>query len=100
MGGSPLLVLRRVALRGALAPTLAVAGVLVGGLLSGTVLVENVFQIPGLGQLMTTAFQKQDYPLALGGCVATAVVFLLLNLLVDLVTMVVDPRVRQGAANS
>ncbi|NUU20018.1 MAG: ABC transporter permease, partial [Streptomycetaceae bacterium] len=96
MGSSRTQVLRRVALRGAVVPTLTVAGVLIGGLLSGTVLVESVFQIPGLGQLMVTAFQRQDYQLALGGCVATAAVFLLLNLVVDLLYLVVDPRTRQG----
>lgn len=100
MGSSRLEVLRRVALRGAVVPTLTVAGVLIGGLLSGTVLVENVFQIPGLGQLMVTAFQRQDYQLALGGCVATAAIFLLLNLIVDLLYLVVDPRTRQGLARA
>ncbi|MDI2125274.1 ABC transporter permease [Yinghuangia seranimata] len=100
MGSSRTQVLRRVALRGAVVPTLTVAGVLIGGLLSGTVLVENVFQIPGLGQLMVTAFQRQDYQLALGGCVATAAIFLLLNLVVDLLYLVVDPRTRQGLARA
>ncbi|WP_406281043.1 ABC transporter permease [Embleya sp. NBC_00896] len=96
MGGSRLLTLRRVALRGALVPTLTVAGVLIGGLLSGTVLIENVFQIPGIGQLMVTAFQRQDYPLALGACVATSAIFLVLNLVVDLLYPLVDPRTRGG----
>ncbi|MGR6999658.1 ABC transporter permease [Yinghuangia aomiensis] len=62
MGSSRLDVLRRVALRGAVVPTLTVAGVLIGGLLSGTVLVENVFQIPGLGQLMVTALPTPGLP--------------------------------------
>lgn len=96
MGASRTQVLRRVALRGAVVPTLTVAGVLIGGLLSGTVLVESVFQIPGIGQLMVTAFQRQDYQLALGCCVATAAIFLVLNLVVDLLYLVVDPRTRQG----
>lgn len=96
MGGSRLLTLRRVALRGALLPTLTVAGVLLGGLLSGTVLIENVFQIPGIGQLMVTAFQRQDYPLALGACVATSAIFLLLNLVVDLLYPLLDPRTAAG----
>ncbi|WTW98049.1 ABC transporter permease [Streptomycetaceae bacterium NBC_01309] len=100
MGSSRAQVLRRVALRGAVVPTLTVAGVLIGGLLSGTVLVESVFQIPGLGQLMVTAFQRQDYQLALGGCVATAAIFLVLNLVVDLLYLVVDPRTRQGLARA
>lgn len=96
MGASRTEVLRRIALREAVVPTLTVAGVVVGGLLSGTVLVENVFQLPGLGQLMVTAFQREDYPLALGGCIATAAIFLVLNLLVDVLYFVADPRMRQG----
>ena len=58
-------VVRRIALPNAVLPTLAVMGLAIGGLVSGTVLIENVFQLPGLGQLMVTAFVRRDYPLAL-----------------------------------
>lgn len=89
-------VTRRIALRRAAPPTLAVAGLVVGGLLTGTVLVENVFQLPGLGQLMVTAFTRDDYPLALGTALVTAVVLLTVNLGVDVALHVLDPRTRPG----
>lgn len=94
MGMPRRLMMKRIAIRNAIIPTLTVIGVLLGGLVSGTVLVESVFQIPGLGQLMVTAFLRQDYPLALGCSVFTAVIFLGLNLVVDALYFVVDPRTR------
>jgi len=87
-------VTRKLALRRAAPPSLAVAGLVVGGLLTGTVLVENVFQIPGLGSLMVTAFTRDDYPLALGCALVTAVVLLSVNLAVDVVLHLLDPRTR------
>lgn len=84
----------RIGVRNAVIPTLTVMGILLGGLVSGTVLVESVFQIPGLGQLMVTAFLRQDYPLALGCSVFTAITILMLNLVVDALYYVVDPRTR------
>lgn len=87
-------VTRKLALRRAAPPSLAVAGLVVGGLLTGTVLVENVFQIPGMGSLMVTAFTRDDYPLALGCALLTAVVLLSVNLAVDVVLHLLDPRTR------
>lgn len=95
MGMPERALVRRIALRNALTPTLAVMGVLLGGLVSGTILIENVFQIPGLGQLMVTAFVRRDYPLALGATVVTATIFLVLNLVIDVVSALVDPRTRR-----
>lgn len=86
-------IMRRIALRNAFIPTLTIMGMLIGGLVAGTVLVENVFQLPGLGQLLVTAFVRQDYPLALGACITTATIFLLLNLVVDVLHVLVDPRI-------
>lgn len=87
-------VTRRLALRRAAPPSLAVLGLVVGGLLTGTVLVENVFQLPGMGQLMVTAFTRDDYPLALGTALVTAVVLLTVNLVVDVTLHLLDPRTR------
>lgn len=95
MGMSQRRLMGKVAVRNAVIPTLTIMGVLLASLMSGTVLVESVFQIPGLGQLMVTAFLRQDFPLALGASIATGVVFLLLNLIVDALYYIVDPRVRQ-----
>ncbi len=100
MGMSQGRLLRKVAVRNAVIPTLTIMGVLLASLVSGTVLVESVFQIPGLGQLMVTAFLRQDYPLALGASIATAVIFLLLNLVIDALYYVVDPRVRMQLKTS
>jgi peptide/nickel transport system permease protein len=94
MGMTRRQLLRKVAVRNAVIPTLTIMGVLLAGLVSGTVLVESVYQIPGLGQLMVTAFLRQDYPLALGASITTGALFLLLNLVVDTLYYVVDPRVR------
>lgn len=96
MGMSRFLVLRRIGVRNAIIPALTVIGVMFGSLISGTVLVESVFQVPGLGQLMVTAFLRQDYELALGSAVFTAIIFLGLNLVVDLLYYVVDPRMREA----
>ena len=98
MGMSERHILTRIALRNAAPSTITVAGLLIGGLVSGTVLVENVFQLPGLGQLMVLAFVRQDYPLALGTALATAVIFLGLNLAVDVAVVAFDPRARQRMA--
>lgn len=100
MGMSERHILTRIALRNAAPSTITVAGLLIGGLVSGTVLVENVFQLPGLGQLMVLAFVRQDYPLALGTALATAVVFLGLNLAVDVAVVAFDPRTRQRMAQA
>lgn len=96
MGMSRRQVVAHIALRNAAPTGATVAGLIIAGLLSGTVLVENVFQLPGLGQLMVNAFGRQDLPLAMGAAAVTALIYLGLNLVVDLVLAVVDPRVRQA----
>lgn len=94
MGMTDRQVLMRVAARNAAPTGVTVIGLVVAGLLAGTVLVENVFQLPGLGQLMVNAFGRMDHPLAIGAAAVTAVIFLGLNLVVDLLLAAVDPRVR------
>jgi peptide/nickel transport system permease protein len=89
-------VLGRIALRAVAPSTVTVVGLLLGGLVSGTLLVENVFALPGLGQLMVTAFTRGDHPLALGTALVTALVFLGLNLAVDVAVVALDPRARRG----
>lgn len=98
MGMAEHQVLRRIALRAVAPSTVTVVGLLLGGLVSGTLLVENVFALPGLGQLMVTAFTRGDHPLALGTALVTAVVFLGLNLLVDVAVVALDPRARRRLA--
>lgn len=98
MGMAEHQVLGRIALRAVAPSTVTVVGLLLGGLVSGTLLVENVFALPGLGQLMVTAFTRGDHPLALAAALVTAVVFLGLNLVVDVAVVALDPRARRRLA--
>ncbi len=81
-------------LRNALTPVLTVAGLQMGSLLGGTVLVEYVFNWPGLSSLLVTAVDQRDYPEVQGIVLVISVLFILLNLAVDLCYSVLDPRVR------
>lgn len=87
----------RYALRNAFLPTLTVIGVQAGYLLGGAMLVETVFAIPGLGRLIIGAVTARDYPLVQGGVLVTVMIFVAVNLVVDSLYAVVDPRVRRGA---
>jgi peptide/nickel transport system permease protein len=77
-------------------PVITVAGVSVGILLGGAVVIEQVFSLPGVGRLIIGAIQRRDYPVIQGGLLLTATIFVLVNLLVDLLYAAVDPRVRYG----
>jgi peptide/nickel transport system permease protein len=83
----------RHALRNAALPALTVLGYIVGNLLAGTVVVETVFTRPGLGRLTVAAVGMQDIPLVQGIVVFAAAVFVLVNLLVDLIYPLLDPRI-------
>lgn len=78
----------------ALLPVLTVAGISLGSFLGGLVIVENVFAWPGMGQLMLGAVYSRDFPVVQSGLIVVAVLFILANLLVDLVSGLIDPRVR------
>ncbi len=82
------------ALRNASLPVLTVIGVDVGYLLGGVIVAEAVFNYPGIGQLAISALGTRDYPLIQALAIGSAAVFVLLNLLIDLLYAVVDPRVR------
>lgn len=82
-------------LRNALLPLVTVTGVQLAYLLSGVVVVEIVFSWPGLGQLALQSVQDRDYPVLQGAVLLFAVVFLLINLLVDLLYSRIDPRIRR-----
>ncbi|MBE2998448.1 ABC transporter permease [Nocardiopsis sp. HNM0947] len=85
------------ALSGGVLPTLTLVGVVTGELLAGAVVVETVFSRPGIGRITATAVEAQDLPLVQGVVLLAAVVFVLANLLVDLLLPLLDPRVRIGA---
>lgn len=86
-------VLRWHVLRNALVPLVTVTGVQLAYLLSGVVVVEIVFAWPGLGQLALQAVQARDYPVLQGAVLLFAAIFLLVNLLVDLLYARLDPRI-------
>lgn len=84
----------RHALKNALIPILTVVGLQAGQLLGGAVLTESVFAWPGIGRFMVDAIQARDFPIVQGGVLLTAMTFVLINLLVDLLYGVVDPRIK------
>jgi len=82
------------ALRNALIPTVTVFGLTAASLLAGAVLTETIFSWPGIGSFAVTAALKLDYPALLGVTLVVAVVYVLINLLVDIVYGLLDPRIR------
>jgi len=93
--GERVLLLRH-ALRNALTPTLTLAGLALPVLLSGSVLVETVFGWPGMGRLAAEAIGRRDYPMVTAAAILAAVLVVLGNLLADLATRIVDPRLRRA----
>lgn len=88
------LVLVRHGLPNALVPILTVIGIIVGGLLGGAVVVEQVFSLPGVGRLIIDAILSRDFPVIQGGLLFLALIYLVVNLIVDMLYALVDPRVR------
>ena len=82
------------ALRNALVPVITVAGLEFGRLLAGAVLTETVFTWPGIGRLLVDSILARDYPVVQGAVMLIAISFILVNLVVDLVYGVIDPRIR------
>lgn len=93
-GLATIIVYRRHALNNALLPIVTVWGTGLAGLLSGTLLVEVIFSWPGMGRLLVDSIAARDYPSVQGLVVTFAVIYALLNLLVDLIYPLVDPRIR------
>ncbi|WP_110241531.1 ABC transporter permease [Nocardioides gilvus] len=86
-------------LRNALLPVITVLGVQTGFLLGGSVVVETVFGIPGLGRLLVESFTIRDYPITIGVMMFIAAVFVFVNIVVDLLYGVINPRIRIGYAS-
>ncbi|MGH7279317.1 MAG: ABC transporter permease [Candidatus Rokuibacteriota bacterium] len=84
------------ALRNALIPVVTVAGVQFGYIVGGIVVVEDVFTLPGVGRLLLDAIFQRDYPVVQGVILLLAAAFMALNLAVDLLYTVLDPRLRRG----
>lgn len=88
------LVITRHAFRNALIPVITIVGLQLGHLLGGSVVVEQIFGLPGLGSMILTAINQRDYPVVQGGVLVIAVMFVLINIVVDLLYAVTDPRIR------
>ena len=94
-GLSPARILLRHALKNAAIPTLTVVGLQLGALLGGAIITEVLFTYPGMGSLLVDAIGRRDYPVVQAALLFFAVAFVLVNLLIDLLYTVVDPRLRR-----
>jgi len=95
-GLSPARVVFVHALRNALVPVITVMGLLVGSLLGGAVLTETIFSWPGVGKWLIDAIARRDYPVVQGGILITATLVIVVNLIVDLLYGLVNPRIRHA----
>jgi ABC-type dipeptide/oligopeptide/nickel transport system permease component len=82
------------ALRNALLPVITVAGIQLGYMLGGAIIIEQVFSLPGLGRLFLFGVYQRDFPLIQGGVVFVAVIFSLINFIVDMFYSIVNPKIR------
>ncbi|HMC41226.1 MAG TPA: ABC transporter permease, partial [Acidimicrobiales bacterium] len=87
-------VIGRLALKNALTPAMTIIGIQFAYLLGGTVIIEQIFSIPGLGSLMLQAIDTKDLPVIQGVVLLTAVIFVVVNLLVDVSYGLLNPKVR------
>jgi peptide/nickel transport system permease protein len=87
------------ALAATMIPVLTVIGIIVSLLLSAAVVIETIFSIPGLGQLLTSAIFNRDYPLVQGGLLLITVFTMIVNILVDIAYAWADPRVHLDASS-
>jgi len=91
-------VIYRHALRNTLVPLLTTIGIIFGALLSNTFIVETIFNIPGLGRLAIQSIFARDYPVTLAIVLLFTLFYSLINLVVDLLYGIVDPRIRLAGA--
>lgn len=84
------------ALRNALIPIITIAGSDLGNILTGSVLVESVFNIPGIGKMLVDSINVRDLPIVQGGVMYIAIICVIMYLIVDILYAVVDPRIRLG----
>ena len=93
-GMSPARVIVVHALRNALIPVVTVIGLQIGTLLAGAVLTETLFSWPGIGKWLIDAISRRDYPVVQGGILLIATLVIVVNLVVDLLYGVLNPRIR------
>jgi len=93
-------IVRRHVIRNAAMPVLTVAGLTIAGLIAGSVVIEQVFQLGGLGQLLVSSVQQKDFPVVQAICLVYVAAFIVLNTLIDLAYTLLDPRVSTGRSAS
>lgn len=87
-------IINKHALKNAMIPVVTIVGLEIGGLLAGAVLTETVFAINGLGRYIVLAINERDYPVVQGAVLVLALSFVVVNLVVDMVYALIDPRIR------
>jgi dipeptide transport system permease protein len=95
-GVSPFQVITVHALRNALIPVITVIGLQVGVLLAGAILTETIFSWPGIGKWLVESIYRRDYPAVQGGVLLVATVIIAINLIVDLLYGLINPRIRHA----
>jgi dipeptide transport system permease protein len=95
-GLPPLRIISLHALRNALIPVITVIGLQVGALLAGAILTETIFSWPGVGKWLVESIRRRDYPILQGGVLLVATVIILVNLTVDLLYGLINPRIRHA----
>jgi len=91
-------VVLRHALRNGLVPVVTSSGLIIAGLLGGLVITESIFSIPGFGRLIVDAIFQRDFITVQGAILVSAVLVVLVNLIVDLLLVLIDPRIKQGGS--
>jgi peptide/nickel transport system permease protein len=95
-GLSPRYVIVKHALKNALLPAITILGISLGHMLGGSVVIESIFSWPGVGSLLVDAISARDIPLVLGCVMSIVGIFVVINLLVDMSYMLLDPKIRYG----
>jgi len=98
-GAGRLYVIRRHVLKNAVIPAVTVFGMIIAEVFSGSIIIEQVFSIPGIGRLLIAAIGSRDYPLIQALMVYITFIVVLANTLADIVIMTLDPRIRQTGVN-
>jgi len=94
IGVSEKIILLKHALRNAIIPVVTIVGLQFGALLGGVIIIEIIFSWPGIGQLLIPAIMRRDYPLVQGCILFIAVVYIFVNLFVDIIYAYIDPRIK------
>ena len=93
-GAGPGLVIFKHAFKNSMIPVITIIGMQMGALLGGTVVIEQIFALPGVGQMTLNAIFKRDYPIVQANILLLAGMYVLINLLVDILYAVIDPRIK------